>query len=68
MLTQSFAHAMLLCVKPQEAALAHTQRRAPLLRTPLTMEAKKKEGNSPLYAAKTYLTSQAVLLHFLKHS
>lgn len=42
MLTQSCAHAMLLCVKPQEAALAHTQQRAPLLRTPLTMKAKKK--------------------------
>lgn len=29
---------------------------------------RRKKGNSPLYAAKTYLTSQAVLLHFLKHS
>lgn len=43
MLTQSCAHALLLCVKPQEAALAHTQQRAPLLRTPLTMKAKKRK-------------------------
>lgn len=39
MLTQSCAHAMLLCVKPQEAALAHTQQRAPL-----TKKAKKKRN------------------------
>lgn len=29
---------------------------------------KEKKGNLPLYTAKTYLTSQAVLLHFLKPS
>lgn len=40
--TQSCAHARLLCVKPQEAELAHNQQHAPLLRTPLNMKAKKK--------------------------
>lgn len=75
MLTQSCVHAMLLCVKPQEAALAHTQRRAPLLRTPLTHEGKgeeevekKKKENSSLCAAKTSSTSQAVLLLSFKRS
>jgi len=39
--TQSCAHARLLCVKPQEAELAHNQQPAPLLRTPLTMKEKR---------------------------
>lgn len=59
MLTQSCAHAMLLCVKPQEAALAHTQQRAPLLRTPLTMKAKKKKE-------KTHLCTRPKLLQHHK--
>lgn len=45
MLTLSCAHATLLCVKPQEAALAHTQQPASLLRAPFAM--KKREKTQP---------------------
>lgn len=65
--TQSCAHARLLCVKPQEAELAHNQRRAPLLRTPLTMKAKKTE-NSPLYTAQTFFNLTSCIAAFFKHS
>lgn len=45
----SCAHARLLCVKPQEAELAHHQQRAPLLHTPL---AKKKKKLVPAHGQK----------------
>lgn len=68
--TQSCAHARLLCVKPQEAELAHNQQRAPLLRPPLTMKLKKKKKERKLASvhSQNFFNITSCIAAFLKHS